>query len=71
MYWVKEIQHDPTDCYGKTQIKKQKHNEYKRKLEYKDYRIHKEDKPFISLLISRNKKEDDRSHLQKEINAMT
>lgn len=47
---------DPSDCYVKTQIEKQKHNDYRRKAEYKDYRIHKEDKPLINSLIFGNKK---------------
>lgn len=47
---------DKTDCYVKTKIEKQRHNEYRRKENYKSYRIHEDDKPLISEIINKNKK---------------
>lgn len=47
---------DSSDCYVKTKIEKQKYNTYREKPEYKDYRIHKEDRDLITRLINGNKK---------------
>lgn len=42
---------DKTACYVKHTIEKHKWNDYKKKPEYKDYRIHTEDKPTIDAII--------------------
>ena len=47
---------DSSDCYVKTKIERQKYNTYREKPEYKDYRIHQEDRDLITRLIKGNKK---------------
>lgn len=47
---------DTTDCYVKTKVERQKYNTYREKEEYKNYRIHKSDKPKIENIIFHNKK---------------
>ena len=47
---------DNTDCYVKTKVERQKYNTYRKKEEYKNYRIHKKDESIISTLIKSNKK---------------
>lgn len=44
---------DTSDCYAKTKVEKQKYNTYREKESYKDYRIHKEDKPIINSIIGK------------------
>ena len=47
---------DTRPCYVKTKIERQRYDTYREKQEYKDYRIHKEDRPLLSKLVKSNKK---------------
>ena len=47
---------DTSNCYVKTKIEKQKYNTYREKEEFKDYRIHKVDRPKIDKIISHRDK---------------
>ena len=47
---------DDTDCYVKIKVEKQKYNTYRKKQDYKDYRLHKDDKPKIDRIIMADEK---------------
>lgn len=47
---------DDSDCYVKIKVEKQKYNTYRKKKDYKDYRLHKDDKPKIDRIIKADEK---------------
>lgn len=47
---------DSSDCYVKTKVEKQKYNTYRKKQDYDNYRIHKDDKELINKIILQDKK---------------
>ena len=49
---------DKRACYAKNKIEKQKDLDYKKKSEYSNFRIHKEDQSKINLIIKNGTKKD-------------
>ena len=46
---------DKTDCFAKTKVETQRYNTYRNNPNYKDYRIHPEDRPIINKIITSDK----------------